>query len=86
MENCEVKGTGSLIDELITTSVRMWHLQDEIMAGDVSAVGAKARRLQTLNAHRSELIRAIEMRLDGQTQLSAKTYEKNLPDPARVGR
>ncbi len=69
------KSLGTLIDELITTSNRMWHMQDAIMAAEDKEAGKMAKQLQRLNARRSSLINAIDVRIgEGNTQ-ALKTYE-----------
>lgn len=64
------KSTATLIDELITTSMKCWHAQDELMSGktDEEVVG-HAKMAQRMNARRNLLIRAIDERL-GELDLS----------------
>jgi hypothetical protein len=76
MEAIEKKSFGSLVDELITTSMKCWHAQERIMAGGTDEqVAAAAKNAQQLNARRNALIRAIDGRQgDGATTQTGKTY------------
>lgn len=67
------KSIGTLIDELITTSLKCWYAQEDIMSGkDVSNSAIKAQRL---NARRNALIKAIDKRLgEGDISPTGKTY------------
>jgi hypothetical protein len=62
MSDVTKKTFGQLVDELITTSMRTWFAQEDIMDESLSTekrLGA-AVRAQTQNAKRTELIRAID--------------------------
>jgi len=77
----EIKSIGSLIDELITTSMKCWHAQETICTEkntDLVAFAGKAA--QKLNRRRNELIQAIDAVL-GQSNLSptVKTYGNPKP-------
>ena len=69
------KSTATLIDELITTSNKCWHAQDQIM--DTNKTERQrleaAVTAQVTNARRCELMREIDRRL-GETQNLPKTY------------
>lgn len=70
------KPTAVLLDELVTTSMRCWFAQEQIMAGGTDKEVAKAAILaQKTNARRNALIRAISIRL-GEEEISPleKTY------------
>lgn len=72
----ETKTIGSLIDELITTSMKCWHAQETVCkAGENAAVAKAAREAQSLNARRNALIRAIDARLKESGSPTAKTYD-----------
>ena len=76
MSDITEKSTATLIDELITTSMKCWFAQEDVMAGGNDAKVAEAAKLaQITNARRNALIRAIDDRLgeSGNTQLK-KTY------------
>lgn len=66
-----------MIDELITTSMRCWFAQEDIMNKNLSDEKRleAAERAQTMNAKRSALIKAIDERL-GEADITAslKTY------------
>ena len=73
----ERKSIATLIDELITTSMRCWHAQDRIMDESLSTElrlkAAETAQLQ--NARRTALMRAIDAIVDDE-QFGApeKTY------------
>jgi hypothetical protein len=69
------KSTATLIDELITTSMKCWFAQESVMnETDDDKVAEAAKMAQMTNARRNALIRAIDKRLgETNTQLS-KTY------------
>jgi len=71
MEEVELKSTGELIGELITSSIKIYHLVDKALAGDNFA-GMQAQRE---NGNRSALIRAINGRLDPAHQVPEKVHE-----------
>lgn len=55
---------GQLIDELITTSMRVWTWQEIIaVEKDDKKVAAAARKTLTQNARRTKLIQEIDERL-----------------------
>jgi len=71
------KSIGIIIDELITTSVRCWFAQEDIMNKDLSNEKRleAAERAQIMNARRSALIKAIDSLLgDEDISTVSKTY------------
>lgn len=71
------KTTGELLDQLITTSLFCWHQQELIMGTelDMDAIGRAAIALQKANARRNKLIKALNVRLDGDDDpILEKTY------------
>ncbi len=72
----EIKSTGTLIDELMTASQRCWHAQDKLMDKSLSTETrlAAAETAQLANAQRSKLVKAIDERLDGASNVAGKTY------------
>jgi hypothetical protein len=66
-----LKSVGILIDELITTDIKCWYAQEDVMKNDHSPVkqATAAKRAQELNARRNQLIRAIDKAL-GQSDIS----------------
>ena len=73
------KSVGTLVDELITTSMKCWHMQNLVMEEEEDrVVAAAAKSAQKLNARRNLLIRAIDERL-GEADLSPteKTYDRS---------
>lgn len=76
MNDISQKSTATLIDELITTSMKCWFAQEDVMKQTDPQIVAKAAKLaQETNARRNALIRAIDARLGeaGNSQLG-KTY------------
>jgi hypothetical protein len=75
MSDITQKSTATLIDELITTSMKCWHAQESVMnETEDDKVADAAKMAQITNARRNALIRAIDKRLgETNTQLS-KTY------------
>jgi hypothetical protein len=74
--NIAHKSIGFLIDELITTSMKCWHAQEDVMHGTTPEKVAEAgKRTQELNRRRNALIRAIDERF-GEKDITAtdKTY------------
>jgi len=75
--NIKEKSLGFLIDQLITTSMRCWFAQEDIMNEKLSEHDRlqAAIRAQQQNAIRTELIRAID-NIVGQESISniTKTY------------
>jgi hypothetical protein len=73
MDDITVKSIGMLIDELITTSLKCWYAQEDIM-NDKNVADA-AKKAQKHNARRNALIQAIDKRLgDGDISPTNKTY------------
>lgn len=71
------KSLGILIDELITTSQKLWHLQDvvEDKKNEDKVVAEAFRKIQHLNVRRNLLINAIDEKLDSGTfSTTEKTY------------
>lgn len=71
------KSIGMIIDELITTSMRCWFAQEDIMNTNLSDEKRleAAERAQIMNAKRSALIKAIDQLLgDENISVSLKTY------------
>lgn len=71
------KSIGIMIDELITTSMRCWFAQEDIMNKDLPDDKRleAAERAQTMNARRSALIKAIDTALgDENISVPTKTY------------
>jgi hypothetical protein len=75
MSDITKKSTATLIDELITTSMKCWYAQEDVMSEtEPDKVAEAAKLAQITNARRNALIRAIDARLgDTNTQLE-KTY------------
>lgn len=73
----ELRSTGELVDALITTSLRMFSIQDEMPSLPNDKAGEKAKELQALNSKRNDLMRAITRRVDGRAADtgSDKTYK-----------
>jgi hypothetical protein len=72
----ERKSLGMLIDELITTSMKCWFAQEQVMKGvsDMDVAGSAATA-QRLNKRRNELISAIDRVLgDEDITPTEKTY------------
>ena len=77
------KSTATLVDELITTVVKCFFAQEDVMrGGEVEAVAEAAKKAQELNARRNALIRAIDQRLgEGEYTQTMKTYGAFLESP-----
>lgn len=77
MSNVAQKSIGFLIDELITTDLKCWFAQEDIMNESLTEEERlrAAIRAQQMNNRRNQLIRAIDDEL-GQGDLSptSKTY------------
>lgn len=74
MTDISVKSIGTLIDELCTTSQKLFQIQDRIAAarGDVTDL---SHQMMSLNARRSALLRAIDERLgEGDISTTQKNY------------
>jgi hypothetical protein len=75
------KTPGQLVDELITTNLRCWFAQEDIMNSELSQEQRlqAAVRAQQQNSKRTELIRAIDSLL-ANTEFSntTKTYHSYL--------
>lgn len=73
----ERKSIGFLIDELITTNLKCWFAQEDIMNKNLSSEQRleAAIRAQEMNNRRNQLIRAIDL-LSGDQNISPtmKTY------------
>jgi len=73
----DIKSAGILIDDLIVTNLKEWHIQEECK-GDVSDE-FKARayeRIQTLNVRRNLLINALDNLLSPDiASTTPKTYK-----------
>lgn len=71
----ETKTLGMLIDELCTTSQKLFRNQDLLAGLKDDAAGRLFKETQTLNRRRSELIQAIDRKYgeDDQT-VTDKTY------------
>lgn len=75
--NIEEKSVGFLIDELITTNLKCWFAQEDIMNIALSEQTrlSAAIKAQQMNARRNMLIRAIDKRLnDPNASPTEKTY------------
>ncbi len=72
------KTTAFLIDELITTCMKCWFAQEDVMSGKTDKdVANAAKRAQQLNNRRNKLMRAIDERLDeADISVTDKTYDK----------
>ena len=76
----ETKTIGFLIDELITTDLKCWFAQEDLMNMDLSESErlAAAIRTQETNSRRNQLIRAIDEKLGEQANsVTSKTYTKH---------
>jgi hypothetical protein len=72
------KSLGVLIDDLITTSQKIWHLQDveQNKNSTDKQIADAFRKIQTLNVRRNLLINAIDEKLDPNTaSTTEKTYD-----------
>ena len=70
-----MKSTSELIDSLITTSIKCFLKQDQLMSSPDNEVVQVARDIQTLNKRRNELMREIDKRLgDSDITVTDKTY------------
>ena len=77
MEPIAVKSIGFLTDELITTSMKCWFAQENIMDESLSESERlqSAIRAQELNNRRNQLIRAIDQKSgDASPSPSTKSY------------
>lgn len=75
MSDIKTKSIGILIDELITTSMKCWFAQEDIKnLKDDALVADAARRAQTTNKRRCDLITAIDELIGNQYSLTKKTY------------
>lgn len=77
MNDTSIKSVGFLIDELITTDMKCWFAQEDIMNTALTETERlnAAIRAQQMNDRRNQLIRAIDEAL-GQGHLSptSKSY------------
>lgn len=73
----ETKTLGILIDELFTTDIKLFFLQEVITnSEDIEEVCNSAKKAQTLNKRRNELIKAIDLLTGfGEFSPSEKTYK-----------
>lgn len=73
-----IKSVGILIDELCTTSQKLWHMQEiveDTNASDKDIANA-FRNIQHLNVRRNLLINAIDERLNPEVfSTTIKTYK-----------
>lgn len=75
MSDIAEKSTATLIDELITTSMKCWFAQETVMTEvEPIKVAAAAKLAQLTNARRNALIRAIDERLGETNTQLPKTY------------
>jgi hypothetical protein len=75
MNDITKKSTATLIDELITTSMKCWYAQEDVMSDDEpDKVAEAAKMAQITNARRNALIRAIDERLGETNTPLGKTY------------
>jgi hypothetical protein len=75
MNDITKKSTATLIDELITTSMKCWYAQEDVMSeSNTDKVADAAKMAQITNARRNELIRAIDARLGETNTPLEKTY------------
>lgn len=85
----ETKSLGFLIDQLITTSMRCWYAQEDIMNKSLTHEQrlAAAIKAQQQNAIRTELIRAIDI-MTGNTEFTntTKTYHTYLPEDKELNK
>lgn len=65
------KSVGELLDDLITTNMKIYHLLDLAMTSEDAEAALKANKL---NARRNELIRAIDSRLGGGWSVTEKQF------------
>lgn len=69
---------GMLIDQLITTSMKLWYEQEIYNKPGVTdeELGQAFRRIQKLNVRRNKLMNAIDKLIDPETfSTSEKTYQ-----------
>lgn len=86
MSEIEIKTTGQLLDEFVTNQIRCWMSQEKLMDKSLSTEERLmwAERAQEQNAKRTELIRALDKRLNspGFTNQS-KTYHTYLGEESK---
>ncbi len=73
----EIKSIGYLIDELITTDLKCWFSQEDIMNENLTTEQrlTAAIRAQQMNDRRNQLIRAIDEKLgEGNLSPTSKSY------------
>lgn len=76
----ETKTLGFLIDELITTDLKCWFAQEDLMNLSLSEEErlAAAIRTQETNSRRNQLIRAIDvLNGDAAHSVTSKSYTKH---------
>jgi hypothetical protein len=72
----ETKTLGTLIDELMTTNMKIFKNLDTLNAFEDLKAGALFKTTQSLNRRRSELIQAIDRKFgDGDDTPTSKTYK-----------
>lgn len=77
MSTASEKSIGFLIDELITTDLKCWFAQEDIMDESLSEHDRlqAAIRAQHMNDRRNQLIRAIDEKLgEGNLSPTSKSY------------
>ena len=77
MNDVTKKTPGQLIDELITTNMKLWHTQDELndMVNDLKKVDfGVVKFAMQLNKRRTDLIAAIDTVLGFEPSLTKKIY------------
>lgn len=71
----EIKTLGALIDELCTTSQKLFRNQDLLADLTDEAAGKLFKETQSLNRRRGELIQAIDRKFgEGESTVTNKTY------------
>ncbi len=82
----ENKTLGFLIDELITTDLKCWFSQENLMDTSLSEEErlTAAIRTQETNSRRNQLIRAIDNLMgQGANSVTTKTYTKHFEQKAK---
>ena len=70
------KSIATMIDELITTSMKCWYAQEIVMkSDDEKEIATASKSAQLLNKRRNQLIRAIDKQLGNDSiTITEKTY------------
>jgi hypothetical protein len=79
----ETKTVGFLLDELITTDLKCWFAQEDIMNTALSDEERFQASLRTheMNSRRNQIIRAIdELMGESANSVTSKTYTKHFED------